>query len=67
MNISIPSSSMATTLSPPYLSHKRSAHLQIKKAKTLGIDIASLIDQDILFINSLTIGDSAKLEAKCRV
>lgn len=46
---------------------KRSARLQTKKARALGIDSASLLDQDILFINSLTSVDIVKLGARCRI
>lgn len=45
----------------------RSAHLQSKKAKALGIDIATLADQDIMFINSLVTRDITKLGAMCGV
>lgn len=53
----------ATSATPSV--YKRSARLRIKKAKALGMDIATLSDQDILFINSLTLGDIATMGVKC--
>lgn len=58
---------MSSAISSSTSGHKRSAHLQTKIAKALGVDIATLADQDILFINSLTTCDIAKLGAKCKV
>lgn len=55
---------VVTTRSPP---HKRSTCLRNKKARALGIEIDYRTDQNILFINSLTTGDIAKLGVKCGV
>ncbi|KAG1333999.1 hypothetical protein COCNU_03G001180 [Cocos nucifera] len=63
------SHSLSVQLSPrpPSPVAKRSTRIHNKKARALGLEIDSLSKDDIIFINSLTAGDLAKLGVACGV
>ena len=61
----LPSDTMSSKISSGPQQAKCSPYLQKKKLKVLGLEERSLEEADILFINSLIMGDIIQLEIKC--